>query len=114
MIKLVCARLHRGPPLLLPEFKLRHKSGTSRFKIVKRIIVTNTAVHYLVRKFSLFGDYVFRNFKQGGDTCFPVLKNSHLPNCIDTQVLSLVFFIMVCHVDALNVLCNFGVLSHQY
>jgi hypothetical protein len=53
MIKLVCARLNWGPPLLLPEVKLRHTCGTSRFKIAKRIIVTNTAVHSLVGKWPL-------------------------------------------------------------
>ena len=42
-----------GPPLLLPEVKLRHKPGTSRFKIAKRIIFTNKTVHFLVRKWSL-------------------------------------------------------------
>jgi len=40
----------RGPPLLLPSVKLQHKQGTSRFKIAKRIIVTNTAVHRSVGK----------------------------------------------------------------
>lgn len=65
----------RGPPLLLPRLKIRNKSGASRFKIVKRIIVTNTAVHISVRKMTLFGKYLFLNFKQGGDTCFPFRKS---------------------------------------
>jgi hypothetical protein len=40
--------LASGSSNLLPEFKLRNNVGVSRFKIAKRIFVTNTAVHISV------------------------------------------------------------------
>ena len=47
---LVISRFDWGPPLLLPRGKVRNNSGTSRFKIAKRIILTNTTVRILVEK----------------------------------------------------------------
>jgi hypothetical protein len=52
-VKLTIARkteIHWGPPLLLPGVKLRNISSASRFKIAKRIILTNTTVHISVEK----------------------------------------------------------------
>jgi hypothetical protein len=50
---LVISRFDWGPPLLLPRGKLRNISGASRFKIAKRIILTNTTVRILVEKWFL-------------------------------------------------------------
>ena len=69
---MICPKSFWGPPLLLPGVKLRHPNGTSRFKIVKRIIVTNTAVHSLVGKLRLTCEKLFQKFIPGGDTCFPI------------------------------------------